>query len=272
MFLLFLDCASQLLLQFPSAFQFTEVYLTSLWDSICLGLFRNFLFNSVRQSCYSPRRQSEAGVYTTKPTDVRLMSVWDWDKQFSADQISLFQNPLYVVCATNEDPEGPLIERMMSGPGSNRLIMEDRIPASCVDEAAKVLRPDGNVTCLQLWSLCYLRWLQPVQIVGGGPAAEYLARCVLVEEIVRLRQRVANAETPRQRSPSDAMTASDRRRSVLIFGGAGTESPRPTEQTVPRHVSSSFPFDAGPLSDRHPMVGILLDSYVENSFINEDDG
>ncbi|XP_025829876.1 myotubularin-related protein 10-B-like [Agrilus planipennis] len=45
LFLLFLDCVWQLLQQFPTAFQFTETYLTTLWDSAHVTVFDTFLFN-----------------------------------------------------------------------------------------------------------------------------------------------------------------------------------------------------------------------------------
>lgn len=48
MFLLFLDCVWQLTNQFPDKFEFTETYLTTLWDSCHIGVFDNFLFNSER--------------------------------------------------------------------------------------------------------------------------------------------------------------------------------------------------------------------------------
>lgn len=48
MFLLFLDCVWQLTNQFPDKFEFTETYLTTLWDSCHVGVFDNFLFNSER--------------------------------------------------------------------------------------------------------------------------------------------------------------------------------------------------------------------------------
>lgn len=45
-FLLYLDCIWQLLQQYPTSFQFSETYLTTLWDSAHLSVFETFLFNS----------------------------------------------------------------------------------------------------------------------------------------------------------------------------------------------------------------------------------
>ena len=49
MFLLFLDCVHQLLLQFPARFEFTETLLVSLWDSLHVSVFDTFLFNTERE-------------------------------------------------------------------------------------------------------------------------------------------------------------------------------------------------------------------------------
>lgn len=45
-FLLFLDCVWQLLQQYPKAFQISETYLTTMWDSAHISIFDTFLFNS----------------------------------------------------------------------------------------------------------------------------------------------------------------------------------------------------------------------------------
>lgn len=45
MFQLFLDCAWQLLRQFPAAFAFTEAYLLALHDSSYVPFFSTFLFS-----------------------------------------------------------------------------------------------------------------------------------------------------------------------------------------------------------------------------------
>ena len=47
-FLLFLDCVWQLLQQFPTHFEFTETYLTTLWDSAHVSIFDTFLFDCDR--------------------------------------------------------------------------------------------------------------------------------------------------------------------------------------------------------------------------------
>ncbi|XP_064608736.1 myotubularin-related protein 10-B-like isoform X2 [Liolophura sinensis] len=90
-FLLFLDCVWQMLQQFPSSFAFTETYLTTVWDSIYMGLFETFLFNS-------PHQQKSLLVGMTKTTvpPIYLPSVWKWDFQFGKEYRSFFNNPLYL--------------------------------------------------------------------------------------------------------------------------------------------------------------------------------
>lgn len=46
LFLLFLDGVWQLLQQFPQAFEFSETYLTTLWDAAHITIFETFLFDS----------------------------------------------------------------------------------------------------------------------------------------------------------------------------------------------------------------------------------
>lgn len=48
LFLLFLDCTWQLLQQFPDYFEFSETFLTTVWDSVFLPIFDTFQFNCER--------------------------------------------------------------------------------------------------------------------------------------------------------------------------------------------------------------------------------
>ncbi|ELU13417.1 hypothetical protein CAPTEDRAFT_222446 [Capitella teleta] len=84
-FLLFLDCVWQLLQQFPSAFQFSEMYLTSIWDSACFGLFENFLFNCSRE-------------HENAKSDTRLIygASSSSNKLLNPAQLSYFETPISV--------------------------------------------------------------------------------------------------------------------------------------------------------------------------------
>lgn len=84
-FLLFLDCVWQLIRQYPTAFNFSETYLTSLWDSTFLTIFDTFLFD-----CEHDRYVAETG-----QEQLPLRPVWDWSQQFSEKDVALFCNPLF---------------------------------------------------------------------------------------------------------------------------------------------------------------------------------
>lgn len=97
LFVLFLDCVWQLLDQYPAAFQFTETYLTVLYDSTRISLFGTFLFNCpherVKQSTeFAIGKNIQLG----DEKGLKFPSVWDWSLQFTAADRALFNNPLYV--------------------------------------------------------------------------------------------------------------------------------------------------------------------------------
>ncbi|XP_026289690.1 myotubularin-related protein 10-A isoform X2 [Frankliniella occidentalis] len=84
--LLFLDCVWQLLRQFPSAFEFTETYLTTLWDCAHITVFDTFLFDCEHERQNASQDQSKK---------ITLRSLWDWGEQFLEKDIALFRSPLY---------------------------------------------------------------------------------------------------------------------------------------------------------------------------------
>ncbi|GAV07602.1 hypothetical protein RvY_17419 [Ramazzottius varieornatus] len=78
-FLLFLDCVHQLLVQNPGCFEFTDVYLVLLWDSSLMGSFKTFSMNCQRdlQGTSSPSMPSV------------------WNLSFKPDLKESIMDPLY---------------------------------------------------------------------------------------------------------------------------------------------------------------------------------
>ena len=79
--------------QFPASFEFSETYLSSLWDSLHNTVFDTFTFDS---QCI---RQASAGNVDKHPDHPALMSrsVWDWQTQFHDIDVGLFLNPLFSI-------------------------------------------------------------------------------------------------------------------------------------------------------------------------------
>jgi len=176
---LFLDCTWQLLQQFPSAFEFTEVYLTALWDSVTLGIFRNFV-NSASLFQYKPGYSDHC------------LCVWHWENQFDEDTVALFYNPLY---QSNTDRRGSesqfwtfprFVNNSFGSPQQqSRHYTAPSVPTYL---SASVLQPRHHIADLHVWSLCYLRWLTPVQISDGGSPAELIAQRDMWNDIQALQK------------------------------------------------------------------------------------
>ncbi|KAJ1115747.1 hypothetical protein NDU88_003969 [Pleurodeles waltl] len=97
LFVLFLDCIWQLLDQYPAAFQFTETYLTVLYDSTRISLFGTFLFSCPHERV-KQRTEFASGknIQLGDEKGLEFPSVWDWSLQFTAADRALFNNPLHV--------------------------------------------------------------------------------------------------------------------------------------------------------------------------------
>nr|XP_028562964.1 myotubularin-related protein 10 isoform X3 [Podarcis muralis] len=97
LFLMFLDCVWQLLEQYPSAFEFSEAYLTILYDSTRISLFGTFLFNSPHQRVkQSTEFAISKNIQLGDEKGLRFPSVWDWSLQHTVRDRMLFHNPLYI--------------------------------------------------------------------------------------------------------------------------------------------------------------------------------
>jgi len=231
---------------FPSSFQFSDVYLVHVWDALTSGIFGTFAFNNLRDRCRADN--------SARPPHL-LPSAWDWPSRFSDAQISLMFDPLHTAASE-------LDVLTTNGGGKRR---------RCgFSDAGDGLRLPTRLSDIRLWSLCYLRWLTPVMVVGGGRSCEYLTQCLLVEEIAQLRQKIGDLE---RASKGGGGGGGDKRRSVLIFGSGLAVDDSATSAGLNQHVSSSFPFVPRHSADETPSALSQVpsvDTYLESSRLSAD--
>uniref|UniRef100_V5HPT7 Putative phosphatidylinositol 3-phosphate 3-phosphatase myotubularin mtm1 n=1 Tax=Ixodes ricinus TaxID=34613 RepID=V5HPT7_IXORI len=254
-FLFFLDCVWQVARQFPSAFEFSETYLTNLWDCTHVGIYDAFLFNSNRQRRHARRTRA-------------YRNVWDWsgpESRLSAQDLELFQNPLYLLRRSREllnagRPVPPPLPPSGSG---------DRRCASSEDE--DLLSMDATVKALSVWTQCYFRWVPKAEVVNGDPGTLFLHNVRVARDIqflaaqVRLlrehrRDGVEPVQLRHRRLPSDEYFSLAQRCSARPGATLGAEG---------QHlVTSSFPYaPPGPVdwgSCHVPSVAPLLDEGCED--------
>jgi len=244
---------SQLRRMFPGSFQFSDAYLVHVWDALNSGMFGTFAFNNTHDRCVNRIRTDDSGVTTTLRLSYLLPSAWDWPQQFSDSQISLMYDPLYTASCDLD-----IVSTVSNGRKSQHglTVTEDGFQLQL------------KLRDVHLWSLCYLRWLSPVMIIGGGAACEYLTQCLLVEEISQLRQQITQLE--------QASEGGDKRRSLLIFGTGGVANDfvdNTASACFTQCISSSFPFIPRHLADETPSALSQvpsLDTYLESSLLSAD--
>ena len=249
MFLLFLDCVWQLSSQFPASFEFSETYLTILWDSIHTGLFHTFLFNSQHQESIDQKKFWNEHRQSPDKSQRKiscLPSIWKWKNLLEGQDQTLFYNPLYVI---------------HNGKSCCHSF-------GCTDEILQspesVLYPQTDIALLRLWSQCYTRWLHPGQINGGGRMSLYLQQCLLVEEVLTLQKQITELDLLVNEGSRDVSSAEDNcARSHLVFGSnLARES---------YEITSSFPFSNGNAVNGmggNPSIPLLLlNSYTQGSSV-----
>ncbi|KAJ8304429.1 hypothetical protein KUTeg_018012 [Tegillarca granosa] len=270
LFLLFLDCVWQLIQQFPSEFGFSETYLTTLWDSVQMGIFDTFLFDS----CYQRKRFFADGKCLRK---CLLPSVWNWNFQFSQEEQHFFNNPLYLMKHNLQLNQGILdavkeCRQSFINLSLNELYVKklgnlyEEENGKYSNTKLQCLIPITRAPVIKLWSQCYLRWQTPCQIVGGGNPSQYLQQCLLVEEVIHLEHKLQSLKQKQQVRP----------RSDLIFSLAVDT---PTDQALlnSTYLTSSFPFTPGVThKTQQQMMNMPISVYLQNSAIgydydNEDD-
>lgn len=278
LFLLFLDCVWQLTQQYPSGFAFSETYLVTLWDSVHMGVFETFLFDCCHQ-------RSRYHIDARWQQRLFLPSAWEWNVQFSDDDQSFFNNPLYVM-KTNPDVNEALNKAkylqssLRSKISSQELYSYElqNLEGSnvCIDGTKSVkghrLTPLTGAACMKLWTQCYLRWQTPAQIIGGGNPSQYLQQCVMVEEILCLLHKIEALKKNNAKSANSLA----RTRSDLVFSMA-LDTPRTTELLANTYLSSSFPFSSVQRLSREeksvftPISLFLEHSTIDYDYSNDDD-
>jgi myotubularin-related protein 10/11/12 len=291
-FLLFLDCVWQLLQQYPSRLAFTETFLTTMWDTMQLGITDTFLFNSAHQR---------------KKFPCHLPPAWDWSLQFCEEDVVLFNNPLYSLNTTcdleaviksakgslkREGSEGH--SKLNTNHSYHRALSEyysdSPLTMSKADlfkkPASDVLLPVlTSLASLELWTQCYLRWSVPAQILGGGPPAQYLRQCLLVEEVVCLNHKLSllqeQLRTQRQAAEEgggEGMVAErgqvtspqrlPRPQSGLVFSLDKSQTQSALDSL---HLTSSFPFPATVTAQtQHKLISGPLSIYLHDSLLQYD--
>ncbi|GFT43789.1 myotubularin-related protein 10-A [Nephila pilipes] len=207
-FLLFLDCIWQLTEQCPAVFEFSETYLTSLWDSCRISLFDTFLFSN-------PKNRTEAILTHSQNSSFSLRSVWRWSRQFSKNDLRLFTNPLYILnkytTRTSSNRRGSRMERPKSfsclkdtSQSQSRPLIVKKTeinPIVWSEDEENLLKIDPFIKSLKLWHQCYLRWIPLAHILGGGPPVLFLTNLKICTEIQNLERKI-KSQSKQTKPPS----------------------------------------------------------------------
>ncbi|XP_064475132.1 myotubularin-related protein 12-like [Ornithodoros turicata] len=219
-FLFFLDCVWQLQAQFPTMFEFSETYLTTLWDCAHVGVYDAFLFNCNRER----NKAKKSRVFR---------NVWDWTgptSRLTVQDLELFKNPLYILNKAEEYlNHGTTAEHAGAG---------DAIGAS--DD---LLSADYTIKALSVWTQCYFRWIPKAEVVNGDPATLFLHNVrvsrdiqFLASKIRALQEGMKGVQLRHRRMPSDEYIFAAQRNSVRAVSQEG------------HVITSSFPFaPSGPV-------------------------
>uniref|UniRef100_A0A182SEH1 Myotubularin phosphatase domain-containing protein n=1 Tax=Anopheles maculatus TaxID=74869 RepID=A0A182SEH1_9DIPT len=243
LFLLFLDCTWQLLQQFPEAFEFSDVFLITLWDSLFLPIFDTFQFNSETERYQALNAEH-----------VVLRPVWDWEKQFDNKDLAMFTNPLYrpklqqtvlSVQSNSNSPSSPHIPMTSSLYGTRRAdesnghsVLNGSDKLQLLKNNEQFLEPQCFLRDIELWHQCYFRWMPHLEIKYGGIAQCDLLNRLLANNIYKLRQELGQSVTPD--ASSEQMDTLEQILSTMIIQ---TRDPDAASD-VSFMISSFFPFSS----------------------------
>ncbi|XP_037935682.1 myotubularin-related protein 10-B [Teleopsis dalmanni] len=193
-FLLYLDCVWQLLQQYPDEFEYSETYLTSLWDSCFLPIFDTFQFDT----------EAERERAVTQ-MDLVQRPVWDWSEQFSEKDKVFFTNPFY-----QRRPQEHNVRRSIAIPAGAVMLpglaqitqpkqqqTQQRytinpqlfVPQSTIPKD-RYLSPQHKMAHLAIWEQCYYRWMPILEIKHGGYPPVDLYHRFLLSNIAKLQRSI----------------------------------------------------------------------------------
>ncbi|XP_017061620.1 myotubularin-related protein 10-B [Drosophila ficusphila] len=190
-FLLFLDCVWQLLQQFTDEFEFTQTYLTTLWDACFMPIFDTFQFDTQAQR-----------VKAVRDLHLVLRPVWDWGEQFSDKDKMFFSNPLYQrqrgdlgaqAAAAAHRRSLAVGNKVVHGTASGSTPSRNTINPQLFSTASSVpqdrfLQPAFRIFDLQVWDQCYYRWLPVLDIRGGSQPQVDLFHRLLLSNIAKVQR------------------------------------------------------------------------------------
>ncbi|EDV91989.1 myotubularin-related protein 10-B [Drosophila grimshawi] len=292
-FLLYLDCVWQLLQQFPDEFEFSQTYLTTLWDACFMPIFDTFQFDSQAQRT----RAVNEGRLVLRP-------VWDWGEQFSDKDKMFFSNPLYqrqrgdlgtaqnyrrsLAVGQSKMSQLPTQVQALGQSSPSRYTINPQLFAtqSTVPQD-RYLQPRHRIIDLAVWDQCYYRWLPVLDIRGGGQPQVDLFHRLLLSNIAKMQRCIelqsleelpdafyeAIGETrpkQQQEEPVEYVDGVERRRKSLpttASGGGSSANGLAVVNGGPLQLStlsSFFPFGSPIAGDApHELYDILLSSSTE---------
>ena len=147
-FLQWLDCVHQLLRYYPLAFEYNDLLLIDLWDSVLNCRFGTFLYDSERQRIMEQK------------VPQRTVSVWTY--LYSVQQIHLYKNLLYNPMAHRPTPPLPLADVMSNGGSASHhqsIPFPSDIPLSSETySSACYCIPAATAKRVVFWERMFLRW------------------------------------------------------------------------------------------------------------------
>lgn len=280
-FLLFLDSVWQLLQQFPDEFEFSQTYLTTLWDSCFMPLFDTFQFDT-----------NADRLKALKDNNLVLRPVWDWSEQFLEKDKLFFNNPFYQKQQKQELPcrrsiaipagavmlpglAKPLLPTPSQQNNRSTLAPQHFIPKSSIPKD-RYLQPEHRMSALSIWEQCYFRFMPILEIKRGGFPQIELQHRLLLSNIAKLQRclelqeyddlpdiyyEITKENKPLSQNHNTTSTSNDERRSTqtspefidgverrrrvslpLAGGSASTTEASAVGSNILAEISSFFPF------------------------------